>query len=142
MIGGQVIDLQMAGQKVDNCTLEYIHSAKTGALIRAAVRSGALYAQGGEEDLARLTTYGEKVGLAFQIVDDLLDVLGTQESLGKTVGKDDQQHKATYPTIHGIEASQRVACQLVEEACEVLKPYGDRAHTLQGIAQYLVVRKN
>ena len=142
MIGGQVIDLQMAGQKVDNCTLEYIHSAKTGAFIRAAVRSGALYTQGGEEDLARLTTYGEKVGLAFQIVDDLLDVLGTQESLGKTVGKDDQQHKATYPTIHGIEASQRVACQLVEEACEVLKPYGDRAHTLQGIAQYLVVRKN
>ena len=142
MIGGQVIDLQMAGQKVDNCTLEYIHSAKTGAFIRAAVRCGALYAQGGEEDLARLTTYGEKVGLAFQIVDDLLDVLGTQESLGKRVGKDDQQHKATYPAIHGIEESQRMAFRLVEEACEVLEPYGDRAHILQGIAQYLTVRKN
>ena len=142
MIGGQVIDLQMAGQRVDNCTLEYIHSAKTGAFIRAAVRSGALYTQVGKEDLALLTTYGEKVGLAFQIVDDLLDVLGTQESLGKRVGKDDQQHKATYPAIHGIEASQRMAFQLVEEACEVLEPYGDRARTLQGIAQYLLVRKN
>ena len=142
MIGGQVIDLRMAGQKVDNCTLEYIHSAKTGAFICAAVRSGVLYAQGGEEDLARLTTYGEKIGLAFQIVDDLLDVLGTEESLGKTVGKDDRQHKATYPAIHGIETSQRMAFRLVGEACEVLEPYGDRAHILQGIAQYLLVRKS
>jgi len=142
MIGGQVIDLQMAGQKVDSGTLEYIHSAKTGAFIRAAVRAGALYAKAGEEDLARLTTYGEKVGLAFQIGDDLLDVLGTQESLGKRVGKDDQQHKATYPALHGIEASQRLASRLVEEACEVLEPYGDRAQILQGIAQYLLVRKD
>jgi geranylgeranyl diphosphate synthase type II len=142
MIGGQVIDLRMAGQKTDSRTLEYIHSAKTGAFIRAAVRCGALYAQGGDEDLTRLTTYGEKAGLAFQIVDDLLDVLGTQESLGKRVGKDDQQHKATYPAVHGIEESQRMASRLVDEACEVLEPYGDRAHTLQGIAQYLTVRKN
>jgi len=142
MIGGQVVDLQMAGKKVDSRTLEYIHSAKTGAFIRAAVRCGALYAQAGEEDLARLTSYGEKVGLAFQIVDDLLDVLGTQESLGKTVGKDDQQHKATYPAIHGIEESQRRASRLVEEACEVLEPYEGRAHILQGIARYLTVRKN
>jgi len=142
MIGGQVVDLQMAGQKVDSRTLEYIHSAKTGAFIRAAVRCGVLCARGGEEDFARLTTYGEKVGLAFQIVDDLLDVLGTQESLGKSVGKDDRQHKATYPAIHGIEASQRAAAQLVGEACEVLEPYGDRARTLQGIARYLLVRQN
>jgi len=142
MIGGQVIDLQMAGREVDSRTLEYIHSAKTGAFIRAAVRAGVLYAQGGEEDLARLTTYGEKIGLAFQIVDDLLDVLGTQESLGKTVGKDGRQHKATYPAIHGVEASQRMAAQLVAEACEVLEPYGDRAHILQGIAQFMLVRKH
>jgi len=142
MIGGQVIDLQMAGREVDGQTLEYLHSAKTGAFIRAAVRAGVLYAQGGEEDLARLSSYGEKIGLAFQIVDDLLDVLGTQEALGKTVGKDDRQHKATYPAIHGIEASQRMASQLVAEACEVLEPYGDRAHTLEGIAQFLLVRKH
>jgi geranylgeranyl diphosphate synthase type II len=142
MIGGQVIDLQTAGQKVGAHVLEYIHSAKTGAFIRAAVRCGALYAQASEEDLARLTAYGENVGLAFQIGDDLLDVLGTQESLGKTVGKDEQQHKATYPAIHGIEASQRMASQLVAEACEVLEAYGDRAQILQGIARYLLVRKN
>jgi geranylgeranyl diphosphate synthase type II len=142
MIGGQVIDLLMAGQQGDSHMLEYLHSAKTGAFIRAAVRSGVLYAQGGEEDLARLTTYGEKVGLAFQIVDDLLDVLGSQESLGKTVGKDGRQHKTTYPALHGIEASQRIAAQLVREACEVLEPYGDRARTLQGIARYLLVRQN
>ena len=142
MIGGQVVDLQMAGKKGDSRILEYIHSAKAGAFIRAAVRCGALYAQGGEEDLARLTTYGENVGLAFQIVDDLLDVLGTRESLGKSVGKDDQQHKATYPAIHGIEESQRMAFRLVEQACEVLEPYEDRAHMLQGIARYLTVRKN
>jgi geranylgeranyl diphosphate synthase type II len=142
MIGGQVVDLQMAGKKGDSRILEYIHSAKTGAFIRAAVRCGALYAQGGEEDLSRLTTYGDNVGLAFQIVDDLLDVLGTPESLGKSVGKDDQQHKATYPAIHGIEESQRMAFRLVEQACEVLEPYGDRAQMLQGIARYLTVRKN
>jgi len=142
MIGGQVIDLQMAGRAVDSQALAYLHSAKTGAFIRAAVRAGVLYAQGGEEDLARLTSYGEKIGLAFQIVDDLLDVLGTQESLGKTVGKDDRQQKATYPAVHGIEASQRMAAQLVSEACEVLEPYGDRAHILQSIARYLLVRQN
>jgi len=142
MIGGQVIDLQMAGQASDGHMLEYLHSAKTGAFIRAAVRSGALYAQGGDEDLARLTTYGEKVGLAFQIVDDLLDVLGSEKSLGKTVGKDGQQHKTTYPAVHGIEASQRIAAQLVQEACDVLEPYGPGARTLQGIARYLLVRQN
>ena len=142
MIGGQVIDLQVAGREVDSQALEYLHSAKTGAFIRAAVRAGALYAQGEEKDLARLTSYGEKIGLAFQIVDDLLDVLGTQESLGKTVGKDDRQHKATYPAIHGIEGSQRMAAQLVAEACEVLEPYGDRAQILQGIAQFMLVRKH
>ena len=142
MIGGQVVDLEMAGRKGDGQTLEYIHSAKTGALIRAALRCGALYAPAAEDDLRRLTTYGDKVGLAFQIGDDLLDVLGSQESLGKTVGKDKQQQKNTYPALHGIEASQRLASQLVEEACAVLEPYGERAHTLEGIARYLTVRKN
>jgi geranylgeranyl diphosphate synthase type II len=142
MIGGQAIDLQMAGREADRRTLEYIHSAKTGAFIRAAVRVGVLCAQGGEDDLVRLTTYGERIGLAFQIVDDLLDVLGTAESLGKTVGKDNRQHKATYPAVHGIEASQLMASQLVAEACEVLEPYGDRAQILQDLARYLLVRQN
>ena len=79
--------------------------------------------------------------MAFQIADDLLDVLGSQAELGKTIGKDQQQHKATYPALHGIEASQRIASRLVEEACEALEPYGARARILQGIAHYIVGRK-
>ena len=142
LLGGQVVDVESTGRTVDAETLDYIHKAKTAAFIRAAVRCGAVYALAPEEDVARLSIYGAKVGLAFQIVDDLLDVLGTQESLGKSVGKDDRQHKATYPAIHGIEASQHVAAQLVGEACEVLEPYGDRARTLQDIARYLLVRQN
>jgi geranylgeranyl diphosphate synthase type II len=142
LLAGQVVDLQSTGGVADARTLEYIHSAKTGAFIRAAVRCGAIYAQAAEEDVARISIYGAKIGLAFQIGDDLLDVLGTQESLGKRVGKDGQQQKATYPALHGIEASQRIASRLVEEACAVLEPYGDRAQILQGIAQYLLVRKN
>jgi len=142
MVGGQVIDLEATDRTSDAATLDYIHSAKTGAPIRAAVRSGAICAQAGEDDLARVTTYGEKVGLAFQIVDDLLDVLGSQAELGKTVGKDGQQHKATYPALHGIEPSKQIASRLVEEACEAVEPYGVRAQILQGIAHYLIVRNS
>jgi len=142
MVGGQVIDLETTGQSVDAETVAYIHSAKTGAFIRAAVRCGALYAEAPEEDLARVTTYSEKVGLAFQIVDDLLDVLGTKELMGKNVGKDGHQQKATYPAVHGVEESQRIAARLVCEACETLEPYGERARTLQGIARYMMARNS
>ena len=109
MIGGQVADLEAEKQHVTVDTLEYIHTAKTGALIRAAVRSGALGADAAPDDLARVTVYAEKVGLAFQIIDDVLDVLGTPEQLGKSAGKDVQQHKATYPALHGLEKSRAMA---------------------------------
>jgi geranylgeranyl diphosphate synthase type II len=142
MVGGQVIDLETNDRAADAATLEYIHSAKTGAFIRAAVRCGALHAGASEQDLARVTFYGEKIGLAFQIADDLLDVLGSQAELGKTIGKDEQQHKATYPALHGIEASRRIASQLVEQACAALETYGSRAFTLQGIAHYLIARNS
>jgi geranylgeranyl diphosphate synthase type II len=142
MVGGQVVDLATTDQTTSSATLDYIHAAKTGALIRAAVRCGALYAQAAEEDLARVTTYGQKVGLAFQIADDLLDVLGSAAALGKSVGKDGQHHKATYPGLHGVEESRRIASRLVREACEMLEPYGRRAQTLQGIAQYLIARNS
>lgn len=142
MVGGQVVDLETTAQKADAVTLEYIHSAKTGSFIRAAVRSGALYAGATADGMARMTTYGEKVGLAFQIADDLLDVLGSKEAMGKTVGKDGQQQKATYPAIHGIEESRRIASQLVSEACEVLQPYGSRAERLREIALYLIARNS
>ena len=140
MVGGQVVDLETTDQTSNSGTLEYIHAAKTGSFIRAAVRCGALYAQAAEDDLARVSTYGEKVGLAFQIVDDLLDILGTPQELGKSVGKDGHQHKATFPALHGVEESRRIAARLAQEACEVLEPYGIRARTLQGIAQYLITR--
>jgi geranylgeranyl diphosphate synthase type II len=142
MVGGQVVDLEAAGRQTDAATLQYIHSAKTGAFIRAAVRCGALGANAPEEDLARLTVYGAKIGLAFQIADDLLDVTGSKEELGKSVGKDGQQQKATYPAIHGLEESQRIASQLVRAACAALEPYGDRAKRLQEIAHFLIERTN
>ena len=142
MVGGQVVDVETTGYKTDASTLEYIHRAKTGAFICAAVRGGALCANAPEEDLARVTTYGEKVGLAFQIADDLLDVTGSREQLGKAVGKDNQQHKATYPAIHGVEESQRIASRLVREACEALAPYASRAQRLREIAHFLIERNN
>ena len=140
MVGGQVVDLETAGHTTSAETLDYIHSAKTGSFIRAAVRSGALDAGANPEDLGRLSAYGGRIGLAFQIADDLLDVTSTREELGKSVGKDDQQHKATYPAIHGIEESRRIAVQLVHEACQALEPYGDRARRLQELAHFLIER--
>lgn len=142
MVAGQVVDLESTDATGDRARLEFIHSAKTGAFMRAALRSGAILAQASQDDLARVTAYGEKIGLAFQIADDLLDVLGSQAELGKTIGKDEQQHKATYPAIHGIEASQRIASRLIAEACEALDPYGARAQVLQGIAHYLILRSS
>ena len=140
MVGGQVADLEAQEGTVDAARLDYIHASKTGALIRAAVRTGALYAGAGEGDLDRVTRYGEKTGLAFQIVDDVLDVLSSTEALGKTAGKDRDQHKATYPALYGVEGSRRRASELVREACEALEPYGERARGLRELAYYLVER--
>ena len=109
--------------------------------MRAALRSGAILASANEDGLARITAYGEKIGLAFQIADDLLDVVGSEAELGKSIGKDEQQHKATYPAIHGIEASRQAASRLIREACDALEPYGARAQVLQGIAHYIIGRK-
>jgi len=142
MVGGQVVDLETAGHQTGASTLEYIHSAKTGSFIRVAARAGALDAGAREDDLSRVSTYGERVGLAFQIADDLLDVTGSREELGKSVGKDGQQQKATYPAIHGIEESRRIARRLVEEACQALEPFGNRAVRLQEIAHFLIERNH
>jgi geranylgeranyl diphosphate synthase type II len=140
MVAGQVVDLETTGLEIDAATLEYIHSAKTGALIRAAVRTGAICSQASEPALAAITAYGEKIGLAFQIADDLLDVLGSEAALGKAVHKDGRQKKATYPALHGVEKSQRIAAQLIRDACEALEPFGDKARRLRDIAHYLIVR--
>ena len=141
MIGGQTVDLEASGGEADGPKLEYIHSKKTGALIRAAVRVGGIDAGASDADLDRITVYGERVGLAFQIADDLLDVSGSSASLGKTPGKDGRQKKLTYPAVHGVELSRRIAAQLVGEAQAALEIYGERAHRLNEIARYLVARE-
>jgi len=141
MIGGQVADLEAEHTKPDAKTLEYIHRAKTAALITASVVSGGLYAQADEDQLRRLRSFGEKVGLAFQIVDDVLDVTQTSEQLGKTAGKDTAAEKVTYPALFGIDESIRRASALVEDAFRELEPFHDRAQTLKDLAHYLVERK-
>jgi len=140
MVAGQVLDLEATNRAVDAGMLEAINSAKTGAFLCAAVRCGVIFAGGQEADLERLTTYGRKIGLAFQIADDLLDVLGSSATLGKTAGKDDDQRKATYPALFGIEESRRKAKLLIREACESLEPYGNAASRLQELAYFLIER--
>jgi geranylgeranyl diphosphate synthase type II len=122
-------------------TLDYIHRSKTAALITASVVSGGLYAGATAADITRLRTYGQSIGLAFQIVDDVLDLTQTSEQLGKTAGKDAAAEKTTYPALFGIEESLRKADALVDQACAPLDEYGDAAATLKELAHYLVERK-
>src|ERR1017187_60040 len=140
MIGGQVVDLEAEHKKPDLATLEYIHRSKTAALITASVVSGVLYAGATSADIARLRTYGQSIGLAFQIVDDVLDLTQTSEQLGKTAGKDAAAEKTTYPALFGIEESNRKAGALVDQACAELSEYGEAASTLKNLAHYLVER--
>jgi geranylgeranyl diphosphate synthase, type II len=142
MIGGQIVDLEAEHTKPDAAMLEYIHRSKTAALITASVVSGGIYAGGSEEELAHLCSFGQSIGLAFQIVDDVLDVTQTSEQLGKTAGKDTASEKATYPALFGIEPSLKKADELAELACTALKNFGARAETLQDLARFLIERKN
>lgn len=141
MIGGQVADLEGERQPPTAELLDRIHRAKTGALLRASVRMGAICAGAAESELAALTCYGEHIGLAFQIVDDILDVEQSSEALGKTAGKDAQQHKITFPAVYGLPESHRMAEQECESACRALVPFGDRALRLRQIAELIVQRK-
>src|SRR5208337_4078394 len=142
MIGGQVVDLEAEHTKPDLATLEYIHRSKTAALITASVVSGGMYAGATAADIVRLRTYGQSIGLAFQIVDDVLDLTQTSEQLGKTAGKDAAAEKTTYPALFGIEESTRKADALVEQGCAQLNEYGEAASTLKDLAHYLVARKS
>jgi len=141
MIGGQVVDLESERSKPDAATLEYIHHSKTAALITASVVSGGLFAGADEPAVARLGSFGMKIGLAFQIVDDVLDMTQTSEQLGKTAGKDVAAEKATYPALYGIEESSRKADELMEGAVAELRGYGERATPLHELANFLVRRK-
>ncbi len=141
MIGGQVFDLEGERQTPTALLLERIHRSKTGALLRASVRMGAICAGAGEEKLAALTCYGQHIGLAFQIVDDLLDVEQSSEALGKTAGKDAQQHKITFPSVYGLEESHRMAERECENARRALDTLGPRAERLRQIADLVLTRK-
>src|SRR5437899_6321978 len=141
MIGGQVKDLEAERQRPDAATLEYIHRSKTGALITASLVSGGIYAGGSHAEIQRLRDFGRSIGLAFQIVDDVLDVTQSSAQLGKTAGKDTASEKATYPALFGVEESLRRADALVVTGCNWLDSFGTRAQTLKDLARFLVQRK-
>jgi len=141
MIGGQVMDLEAERRHPDAKTLEYIHRSKTGALLTASVVTGGLYAGGDASQIQSLRDFGMNIGLAFQIVDDVLDVTQTSEQLGKTAGKDTATEKATYPLLFGIDASVAKADELVKKANAALHRFGDNANHLREIAAFLVERK-
>jgi len=141
MVGGQVVDLESEGKPVGPETLEYIHRSKTAALIRASVTAGALCAGASPDDVGRLRRFGETIGWAFQVTDDILDVEESSAALGKTAGKDVAQQKATYPAVFGLERSHQIAEELSAKAIQELAPYGPRAEQLRTIAEFLVQRR-
>ncbi|MDX1978546.1 MAG: polyprenyl synthetase family protein [Pseudanabaenaceae cyanobacterium bins.68] len=143
LVGGQVVDLACEGQlEVSEATLNFIHQHKTAALLEAAVVCGGILAGADPSAIAALTLYAANIGLAFQIVDDILDLTATSEELGKSAGKDLAAQKATYPSLWGIEASQSKANTLVVEAKQALESFGEKATALNAIADYIVMRKN
>ena len=143
LVGGQVVDLECEGkQDITAETLTFIHIHKTAALLESCVICGALLAGANDTDIMRLSTYANNIGLAFQIIDDILDITSTSEQLGKTAGKDLSAQKVTYPSLWGIETSQQKAQELVESAKAQLVSYGDAALPLIAIADYITARKN
>jgi geranylgeranyl diphosphate synthase type II len=142
MIGGQVADLEGEGKPPTAELLESIHRAKTGALLRASLRMGAIHAGAPGDKYTALSCYGEHIGLAFQIVDDILDVEESSAALGKTAGKDAAQHKITFPAVYGLETSHRMAEEECARAHQVLAPFGERAARLHELADLIVHRKS
>ena len=142
MIGGQVIDLEAERTKPDAETLEYIHRSKTAALITASVVSGGIYADANTNQVENLRRFGQSIGLAFQIVDDILDVTQTSEQLGKTAGKDAVSEKATYPALFGLEESRKKAQALLEDAYNSVQNLGSTSETLKSIARFLIERES
>lgn len=142
MVGGQVLDIQAENKDIDLVTLQNIHKHKTGMLIRAAVRMGAIVADAGPEQLDRLTGYAEDIGLAFQIADDVLNVTGTREELGKNANTDAQRGKKTYPTFYGVDGAKALADQVRDRAIAHLDGFGPSADPLRELARYITARKN
>jgi geranylgeranyl diphosphate synthase, type II len=140
MVGGQVIDLLSEDKKIDMETLQQMHMAKTGALFLAAIRCGAILGEASEAQLTALSLYAEKFGLAFQITDDILDVTGSLDKIGKPVGSDERNHKSTYVTLTSLDSAKRLAEDTVKEALTALDIFGNEADFLREIVQYLITR--
>jgi geranylgeranyl diphosphate synthase, type II len=141
LIGGQVADLENEGKKVGLPVLRFIHESKTAALLCASIRLGAMSADAKPSQLEKLTRFGRSLGLAFQVIDDILDVTQTAEKLGKSAGKDLVAEKATYPSLVGLDRSRKIAQQLTEEAHAALKSFGSRGDRLHGLADHLLARE-
>jgi geranylgeranyl diphosphate synthase type II len=141
LIGGQVLDLESEGKRVSLPSLRFIHESKTAALLRATIRLGAMSANATPARLESLSVFGMSLGLAFQVIDDILDVTQSSETLGKSAGKDLVAEKATYPSVIGLEESRKVARRLTEKAHQSLKPFGRKAVILHGLADYLLDRE-
>ena len=140
MVGGQVIDMQSENKKIDIQTLKQMHAAKTGALFCAAIRSGAILAGADEKQLANLTEYARQFGLAFQITDDILDVVGDEKTIGKPVGSDEKNHKSTYVTLGSLESAKASAQEAVDKAKASLVDFGENAEFLRALVDYLITR--
>lgn len=141
MVGGQILDMQAQGRDVDLSEVEEIHRRKTGALLETAVVIGGMLGGGSEEQVSALSRYGRKIGLAFQIADDILDLQGDPEKLGKTVGSDLRMQKSTYPSIIGIEKSRQMAEDAIDDALAALTIFDERADPLRHIARYIIERE-
>jgi geranylgeranyl diphosphate synthase type II len=142
LIGGQVLDIQFEGKPVTGAQLEEIHRAKTGALIRCAVRTGAIIGGASDDELNAITEYGEKAGLAFQVADDLLDETATSEELGKTAGKDAASQKATYVALYGVDGARAMADRLCDEAISAARRVRRDTFILEAIARFIIERRS
>jgi geranylgeranyl diphosphate synthase type II len=141
MVGGQTVDISYEGKDSDPAVVEYIHRHKTGALIAAAVTSGAILAGGSEEEARSLNRYGQQIGLAFQIADDILNIEGDSDIIGKGIGSDKKRGKMTYPAVFGTTESKRIQEELIDHAIEALKGFDEKADPLRDIARYIIERK-
>jgi geranylgeranyl diphosphate synthase type II len=141
MVAGQALDIRAEGKKIDTGLMEIIHEHKTGALLKASVTTGAILGGASQKDIESLEQYGKDIGLAFQISDDILDIEGDSEKMGKPAGSDIERGKNTYPAIHGMEKSKIMLREIIDNAIEMLAPFKDRAEPLRQIAEYIIERR-
>lgn len=141
MIGGQVVDVESENMTISKEKLDYIHQNKTGAIIIGCMKAGAIIGNASDKDLESIEAYAKNIGLAFQIVDDILDIVGDQTKLGKKVGSDEQNHKSTYPSLVGLEESKKIAQELIREAKNNIKNVGIESEFLVGLAEYIIDRE-